>query len=463
MELPLPLEPPPLQAKGAELHHHGGTEPRQRTTGHQLPTQHLFQQVAAGPQGAHQQQLAPTLSHAGLGLGQQHQQRGHCHQPQHQRQCPAHLLRYLRKPRNQIIHIDKAHRGVAADQLHLGSAPRLGQSVTTKPGTGEGCQQILGEDHVEVGPHIVPLDAAQTGDSGAEAAPLDGKGEHVPQLDIESLGQLAIHRHLAGACEPFTGHQLVVDWQGYRGSEVEFPIDPLAATAGPLAHRLTGDMGQPATHHGIEIGSGGPGCRQFAQDPLPLVLGHIDQKTVGRIDGKTSRKLIQQIDPGRPEQAKQHQRQRKARQLKQAATALARQVGQRQPQGMRPAHFRPQPQHQGCQQGQQPHQQAHAPHQTQRQPHIGGKAPDQRKQPEQADRQSQPGGNPRLQLPAQYPQRRHLQQPQEGHKSEQQGDKERHCHAQRKGAPGGGRQIRRQQVPQQLQGDPLHGCARHQT
>ena len=222
-------------------------------------------------------------------------------------------------------------------------------------------------------------------------------------------------------------------------------------------------MGQPATHHGIEIGSGGPGCRQFAQDPLPLVLGHIDQKTVGCIDGETGRKLIQQIDPCSPEQAKEHQCQRKARQLKQAAAALARQVGQRQPQGMRPAHSRSQPQHQRRQQGQQPHQQAHATHQTQRQPYIGGKAPDQRKQPEQADRQGQPGGNPRLQLPAQYPQRRHLQQPQEGHKSEQQGDKERYRHPQRKGAPGGGWQIRRQQVPQQLQGDPLHDGARYQT
>lgn len=63
------------------------------------------------------------MGHAGLGLGQQHQQGGYRHQPEHQPQGAAHLIGDQGEAAYQILHIDEAHRGVAADEFHLCPSP----------------------------------------------------------------------------------------------------------------------------------------------------------------------------------------------------------------------------------------------------------------------------------------------------------------------------------------------------
>ena len=461
MELPPAIEPPPLQTKGAKLHHRGGAQPRQGAARHQLPAQHLLEQFAAGPQSAHQEQLAAPGGHAGLGLGQQHQQGGHRHQPQHQPQRPAHLIRDHSQPPYQILHIDETHRGVATDDLHLGTASLWRQAIAAKPGLGEGGQHVRREDHVEVRPHVVPLDGPQAGHPGLEAAPLYGEAEGVPQGDAELARQHLVDGDLPLAAEPLARGDLVVGGQGRRGGEVELAVHPLPRRI--LTHRLTGDPGQTPAHHGVEVRGDGPGLVQVRQYAVALPVGHIDQEAVGGIRGQAGGEIIQQIDPRRPQEPEQHERQGKARQLEQAAAALAGEVADGQTQGMGPLEPTTESQQPGGQQRQQHHQQPHAPDETERQPDIGGKAPNQPEQAEQAHRYRQPGGDARLQLPAQHPQRRHLEQAQEGDEGQQQGDEEGDRQTQGEGTPGGGRQIRGQQIPQQLQRQPLHGAPRHQA
>ena len=78
------------------------------------------------------------MGHAGLGLGQQHQQGGHRHQPEHQPQGAAHLIGDQGEAAYQILHIDRAHRGVAADEFHLCPSPLRRQTIAAEPGLGEG-------------------------------------------------------------------------------------------------------------------------------------------------------------------------------------------------------------------------------------------------------------------------------------------------------------------------------------
>ena len=83
---------------------------RRALPGHRSPPAPSAASSRAGrcpPQGAHQQQLPAPMGHAGLGLGQQHQQGGYRHQPEHQPQGAAHLIGDQGEAAYQILHIDE--------------------------------------------------------------------------------------------------------------------------------------------------------------------------------------------------------------------------------------------------------------------------------------------------------------------------------------------------------------------
>ena len=217
----------------------------------------------------------------------------------------SHLAHHGANPFNHHIQFNYQYRGILTEQC-IDERFLFRRQVQAGHENSRILLQIpIGKQHVKIGGHGVPVEAADTGNHPIEGKPAHTEGETTAQRHPDFTGQILFNRYrryihampfseVGQLFPPLPFFHPVAFGQLIGPTQIQFTAQGVILLHQLIGRRLTINQRYPPPNHGIPAHRTELVICQQTFHTIQFVGSHIDQKVIGRIFGQLPAPLLHQ-------------------------------------------------------------------------------------------------------------------------------------------------------------------------